>query len=91
MSGFILLGIIGGVIYEWLELFSPGSVGVTADSGGYNFYYFSFISLTAVGYGDIVPRSPQAQAVLLSVTGQLYMAIGVAVFVGKFISGQKEK
>jgi hypothetical protein len=90
MSGFILLGIIGGVIYETLELFNPGAVGVPADAGGYKFYYFSFINLTTVGFGDIVPISTQAQAitVLLSILGQFYMAIGVAVFIGKYLNAQ---
>ena len=90
MSGFILLGIIGGVIYEMLELFSPGAVGVPAEMGGYKFYYFSFMHLTTVGFGDIVPISAQAQAitVLLSIIGQFYMAIGVAVFIGKYLSAQ---
>ena len=73
-----------------LELFSPGAVGVPAGPGGYKFYYFSFINLTTVGFGDIAPISAQAQAitVLLRILGQFYMAIGVAVFIGKYSNAQ---
>jgi len=88
MSGFILLGIIGGVCFEFLDHYAPNSLLFTSQKSAYSFYYFSFINLTSVGFGDIAPNSPQAQAttVLLGILGQFYLAFGVSVFVGKYLS-----
>jgi voltage-gated potassium channel Kch len=49
--------------------------------------YFSFITLTTTGYGDIVPRSPLARtfAMLEAVMGQFYLAVLVARLVGLHI------
>lgn len=46
--------------------------------------YFSFITLTTVGYGDIVPACPVTRtlAVIEILTGQLYLAAYVARLVG---------
>ena len=46
--------------------------------------YFSFVTLTTLGYGDIVPTTPQARAVAdaEAILGQLYIAIFVARLVG---------
>ena len=46
--------------------------------------YFSFVTLATVGYGDILPASDTARmlAMLEAVTGQFYVAVIVAVFVG---------
>lgn len=92
MSGFILLGIIGGVCFEMLDYFSPDSLIFTAPKSAYGFYYFSFINLTSVGFGDIIPNSEQAQAIaiLIGVLGQFYLAFGVAVFVGKYLNQKNE-
>jgi len=51
--------------------------------------YFSFATLTTLGYGDIVPVSPVARtlATLEAVTGQLYLAVLVARLVGLHIAG----
>ncbi len=48
------------------------------------FLYFSFITLTSVGYGDVAPASPAARTVATatSIFGQLYMAILIAKLVG---------
>jgi len=88
MSGFLLLGIVGGVCFEFLDYFAPESLVFTSTKSSYSFYYFSFINLTSVGFGDIIPNSPQAQAttVLLGILGQFYLAFGVSVFVGKYLS-----
>jgi voltage-gated potassium channel len=45
-----------------------------------DFSYFSFVTITTLGYGDIVPRMPVTQvlAILEAVTGQFYMAVVVA-------------
>lgn len=48
--------------------------------------YFSFMTLTTVGYGDIVPRSAaQTLAALEAVTGQIYLMVLVARLVGLHI------
>ena len=88
MSGFLFLGILGGVIFEFNEVFYPGSLKMSADTGNYAFYYFSFINLTSVGFGEIHPLTALSQSitVLMGVLGQFYLAFGVAVFVGKFLN-----
>jgi Ion channel. len=90
MSGFLFLGIIGGAILEYLDFMSPGSLLFAAESGTYGYYYFSFIILTSVGFGDVVPQSATAQAVcvFIGLLGQFYLAFGVTVFVGKFLNQQ---
>ena len=54
--------------------------------------YFSFITQTTVGYGDIVPRSELARGLSMvqAVAGQLYLAVMVGRLVGLYMSGQKE-
>ncbi|KAA1246809.1 potassium channel family protein [Aquimarina sp. RZ0] len=86
--GFIYLGIIGGILFESIHFIDPVSFHLRGDYSGYIFYYFSFISITTVGYGDVTPLTPQAQAITLvmNIIGQFYLAIVIAVFVGKYIN-----
>jgi uncharacterized membrane protein len=52
-----------------------------------DFLYFSFVTMTTVGFGDITPTCNETQTLtyLSAVTGQLYVAIVVAMIVGKYI------
>ena len=52
------------------------------------FIYFSFVSLTTLGYGDISPATPVSRFVvyLEAIAGQLYLAIMIAGLVGISIS-----
>jgi voltage-gated potassium channel len=52
-----------------------------------NFLYYSFITMTTVGYGDITPgiQETQTLAYLMSVSGQFYVAIIIAVLIGKYL------
>ncbi len=86
--GFIYLGILGGILFETIHFIDPNSFHLRGDYSGYVFYYFSFISITTVGYGDITPLTPQAQSItlVLNIIGQFYLAIVIAVFVGKYIN-----
>ena len=49
--------------------------------------YFSFVTLTTCGYGDIIPRSQALRtfAVLEAVMGQMYLAVLIARLVGLHI------
>lgn len=51
------------------------------------FVYYSYITMSTVGYGDITPRLAETQtlAFLMAITGQLYVAIIVAFLVGKLL------
>jgi voltage-gated potassium channel len=48
--------------------------------------YFGFVTLASLGYGDVVPLKPYARslATLIAISGQFYMAVIVALLVGKF-------
>jgi voltage-gated potassium channel len=52
-----------------------------------HFLYYSFITLSTVGYGDITPRIPETQtlAYIISISGQLYVAIIIAFLIGKLL------
>ena len=53
-----------------------------------NNIYYTFMTFTTTGYGDILPNHPLSKslAVLISVCGQLYIAIIIAMLVGKYAS-----
>lgn len=92
VSGFILIGFLGGVLFELLSSFQEGAILLKSNSSGYDLYYYSFISMMTVGYGDITPLSGAAKSltIILSLSGQLYMTIGIATFVGKYLNSIKK-
>ena len=52
-----------------------------------NFLYFSFVTLTTAGYGDITPANPLLRTIayLEMIAGQFYMAILVSGLVAHFM------
>lgn len=52
-----------------------------------NIAYFSFVTLTTLGYGDILPATPLAKlsTVLISVIGPVYLAVIMGVLIGRYI------
>lgn len=80
-SGFLMLGLAWAGLYGFLEFAQPGSFGGLAEEQGSNeLFYFSYVTLTTLGYGDIVPLSSTARmAVMLeAILGQLYLVVLVA-------------
>jgi Ion channel len=79
---YLLLGLAWAIAYELLALRQPGAfagAGVDGDLPQ-RWLYYSFVTLTTVGYGDVTPVHPIARslAVLEALTGQLYPAILLA-------------
>jgi hypothetical protein len=89
INGYILLGMIGGLLFRMVHHFYKNSFLFQAglEPKIDDFTYFSFITLSTLGYGDITPISApgKALAIFLSISGPLYLAIVVGVIVGKFI------
>jgi voltage-gated potassium channel len=102
ICGYLLLGMAWGVLYSMLDTGWPGSFEVgdrlaeevkTGDSRIPLFTYYSFITLTTVGYGDVTPVSAPARtcAWLEALTGQFYMAVLVAGLVGALLATKSDR
>jgi hypothetical protein len=85
---YLLLGLLWTTLYLAIDAFHPGSIRVGSNPAERetNLLYFSLITLSTIGYGDIVPLSGEARilAALEGVTGVLYIAITVALLVSRF-------
>jgi len=94
---YLLLGLIWAVLFMLLEQMLPGSFNGldTDDPGGHldALTYFSFVSLTTMGFGDITPALPLARyfTYLEGVVGEFYVATLVASLVGVRVSAWQQK
>jgi Ion channel len=93
VSLYLLLGLFYFAIFNLLETLHPRSfveTGLLASSGvsRHSLLYLSLVTLTTLGYGDVVPVSALARitAALEAATGVLYIAITVARLVAAYAS-----
>jgi hypothetical protein len=87
VAAYLLIGTMWASLYQFIVLSLPGAIELphmvnVSDPEAIrpHLFYFSFVTLTTLGYGDIVPVHPGARlAVMLeALTGQLYPAITLA-------------
>lgn len=108
VSAYLLSGVLAGLVFVEIELFAPGSFRVTdwassaqaqqasliSDPGW--LMYFSFVTLTTVGYGDVLPVSALARSasITVAVIGQILLMVMiarlVAINVSQATTGQKD-
>ncbi len=92
---YLLLGIIWAIFYLMLLEISPESFSGIKNTLWLERFpqivYFSFITLTTLGYGDLLPISPIAKflAYMEAIVGVFYMAIFVSSLVGARMSAQQ--
>ena len=89
---YLFVGVIWGYVFSLIETIQPGSFSVsvagTRQQSAFLFNYFSFVTLTTLGYGDISPLSAPARsfAYLEALVGQVYLTVLIARLVGMHIS-----
>jgi hypothetical protein len=93
---YLLIGIISGSLAFTFFKILPEAYNMPSNITEPNFVtfnYYSFVTMSTVGYGDITPRVPETQtlAYLIAVTGQLYVAIIMAFLVGKLLLHRSEE
>ncbi len=94
INGYLLLGMVFALAVAVIVTFRPEAYNFPSRDPGLDqniyyisdYHYYAFATFATVGYGDIVPLVPYARslAILTGVTGQIYVAVIIAMLVGKF-------
>ena len=98
ISAYLMLGLLWTVAYWLVAQVTPNAFAFNTPTGtketmsGFNAFYFSFITLSTVGYGDITPVSKVARmlAAMEAITGLLYVAVLIARLVAIYSSPKSE-
>ena len=96
---YLLLGLIWGMLYFGLETLQPGSFQGIAEASGFSeglgsrCIYYSYVTLTTLGYGDVTPVSAGARSLSTgeALMGQLYLAVLIARLVGTHVAHSLKK
>ena len=83
---YVLIGMMFAFVYAAIDAMSSGAFFVqTSNATAPDFLYFSFITQTTVGYGDLTAKGDlgRALAVLEALIGQLYLVTVIAVLVSR--------
>src|SRR5882724_12539862 len=92
ISAYLMLGLIWTIAYWLVAQLTPEAFAFNTTTGpkesmeGFNAFYFSFITLSTVGYGDITPVSKVARmlAATEAMTGLLYVAVLISRLVALY-------
>jgi hypothetical protein len=102
INGYLLIGLLGAVLLSMTQLLQKflfhvdtGAINFAGDTaaGFHDYLYFSFVTLTTLGYGDITPISAIAKSltIVIAIVGQLYLTILIAMLVGKYLSNPEKR
>ena len=94
VAAYLLLGVLWAYAYALVAQFDPAAFSgpISTADGPRAFFYFSFVTLATVGYGEVLPVHPVARslAMLEAVTGTLYLAILIARLVSLGVASDLE-
>ena len=101
VAGYLLLSVIFAIAYSLAEMIQPGSFQMSSVQDQLRaelvmdrtFYYFSVVTLTTTGFGDIAAVSSSARTIVMmeALIGQLYPAILIARLVSLHVEEKREK
>jgi hypothetical protein len=95
ICAYFLIGLVWSSVFSILELLQPGSFDISQSlhTESDPFTYYSYVTLTTLGYGDITPITAQARSfsLLEAIIGQLYLATLLARLVSINIFQSIEK
>ena len=92
--GYLLLGIISFFLFALIDYSDHNAFSGLSDTFSdrvSQLFYFTFICLNTIGFGDILPLSTLSQklAVFTACVGQFYIAVIVAILVSRFLNTSK--
>ena len=89
---YLLIGLIWAYLFSLTFVLKPESFRIDNPSLSH-FVYYSYITLSTLGYGDITPLTPTTRtlAYLEAILGQIYLTVLVARLVGLHIAHREGK
>lgn len=100
ITGYLLFGMAFGILIAVTQRFDPASISFPSSEVMLNpelshfseYIYYSLVTLSTLGYGDVLPNAPYTKSLMtfITVSGQFYMAVVVALLIGKFASGNPD-
>lgn len=95
ISIFFLIGLLWTLFYSTLYIFEPNAFSSSIETIDLfeSMFYFSFTTLTTLGYGDITPTTDLARALanLQALVGILYPSVFIARLVGLYTAEEMNK
>jgi hypothetical protein len=94
---YLALGVVWAQAYRLVEHFHPGSFTGLSGTGVVevqrDLFYYSYVTLATLGYGDINPVGPEARSLAITeaLVGQLYLVVLVASLVGMHLSQRQSR
>lgn len=96
LCAYLIIGFTWASCYGIIELLNPGSfhgvAGVDSQAAQFQgFVYFSLVTLTTLGYGDLVPLTPTAKSfsIVEALLGQIFLAVFVARLIASTMAGAR--
>ena len=101
VNGYLMIGLFYSIIIGLIMLFNPFAYRFNANLNketdeiitNFNEYlYYGFNAFTTVTYGDVMPRSTLAKSISMAMgfTGQMYVALVIALLIGKYAGTRRE-
>jgi len=95
IAGYLLMGVLGGLWCRLIDFLYPGSFSLPTGLEPQldTLTYFSFVTMSSLGYGDITPITApgRSTAIFIAITGQMYLAINIALLVGSYARTNSQK
>jgi len=90
ISGYLMMGLLLSYLTIIVLFFFPGSLVFpeVTDPKLADIVYFTFVTMSTLGYGDVLPILPitRSLSIFTSISGQIYLAVIIAMLVGKYSS-----
>jgi hypothetical protein len=94
VNSYLLIGLSLSMLFIILDLIVPNSFNLVGDEANKfsTFLYYGFVTLTTLGYGDILALTPLARSLstFTALFGQLYLVIIMAFLIGKYLNAKNQ-
>jgi hypothetical protein len=89
INGYLMLGLMFTIWVAIAMIIEPAAFSFPSENPiAQDYTYFTFVTMTTLGYGDVIPQLPFSRSIatFISTAGQIYIAVIIAMLVGKYAS-----